>query len=266
MKLIKILSAALASALFAAVLAVGAYAYTFRDDRFIVGIDIPDGYLIYNCESSLDSSDDIQKKVRSRIADGMIIDALEPDGKTEITVYTASDALSQLIANYTVLDDSSRQSFSDEYKKGLSKNEHVFLCEPETVTVGEYDYLRVLARVGSSTGGYSYLSYVTVIGGSYYEASVYMPQTIPTEEEIAKSEKILKTFRIDVGGMTDSINETTLSQVTVTLVTVVCSLIMAFIALVALRRVWRRYAAVQREKKLSEMLKTQRNIRREDNK
>lgn len=265
MKIKKLLCAGIAAVLSIA-FSINAGAYTYKNDSYTVDLDIPSGYLVYNSESEPSGDNSIAKKVKSRIEDGMVIDAIEPTGKTEITVYRTSDDLSQTIGNFTPLSSDTKQSFAHEYKTGLSKNEHVFLQEPEIITVGGRDYIRVIARVGSSTGGYSYLSYVTVIAGSYYEATVYMPETIPTDDRISESEKILKSFRIDIASIDENLGKNMLSQVFVTLAAVGCSLLMVFIIFLFARRILHNYTDQKRIKRLGEMVKTQRKIRREDEK
>lgn len=211
--------------------ATTALAYTFEDDRFIIDLDIPEGYIVYDQNSILSENDENAAKIQNRIDNGMIIDALNPETKSELTVYTSTDSLSTSIKNYTKLDEKSKQDFAEKYKQGLSKNDHTFLVEPTTVTINGYDYLRVLARVGSSTSGYSYLSFVTIINGNYYEATAYLPQTIPTEEEIAQAVQLLSTLNVDVYGLESRIDRNTITQVIITAVIVVCSLLMVFIAI-----------------------------------
>ena len=213
--------------------ATTALAYTFEDDRFIINLDIPEGYIVYDQNSILSKNDENAANVQNRIDNGMVIDALNPTTQSELTVYTSTDSLSSSIKNYTQLDEKSKQEFAQKYKQGLSKNDHTFLTEPTTVTINGYDYLRVLARVGSSTSGYSYLSYVTIINGDYYEATAYLPQTIPTEEEIAQAEQLLSTFKVDVYGLGEKIDRNTITQVIITALIVACSLFMVFTAIKA---------------------------------
>lgn len=208
-----------------------ALAYTFEDDRFIINLEIPEGYIAYDQNSVLSENDEYSAKVQNRIDNGMVIDALNPQTKSELTVYTSTDSLSTSIKNYTKLDEKSKQEFAQKYKQGLSINDHTFLVEPTTVTINNYDYLRILARVGSSTSGYSYLSLVTIINGNYYEATAYLPQTIPTEDEIAQAEQLLSTFKVDVYGLEGQINRNTVTQIITTTLIIVCSLLMIFIAI-----------------------------------
>lgn len=235
MKPLKFLISTIICVCFCMINITSALAYTYSDERFIINLDIPEGYIIYNSESKITSDDEYAEKIAQRLENGVIIDAVNPNEEIELTVYTATDSLSESIKNYTLIDDTGRKAFESQYKKELSKNGHIFLCEPESVTVDGYDFIRVLARVGSSTTGYSYLSYVTVIGGDFYEVTAYMPQTIPTESESANCENILKTLQIDIFGLKSSLNENSISQVISTLVIVVCALLMSFIIIIEVK-------------------------------
>lgn len=229
MKIYKIIISMLLCFSFCMMNFTSALAYTYSDERFIINLDISDDYIIYNSESQVTSDDELSDRISQRLENGVIIDAVNPVSQIELTVYTATDRLSESIKNYTLVDENNRKTFESKYKSELSKNGHTFLCEPGNVTVDGYEFIRILARVGSSTDGYSYLSYVTVVGGDFYEVTAYMPQAIPTEKEIADSEQILKTFQIDVLGLKDSLNQNSISQVVTTLVIVVCALVMSFI-------------------------------------
>lgn len=212
----------------------------FRDDKYIIQLEIPDDYVVYDCNSKLNKEDNFDAKIIERINNGMVIDAVNSKTDGEITVYVTKDALSESIGNFSTVSQEMRDEFSQEYQKGLAKSDHIFLCNPDVVSANGVEYVRILARVGSSTSGYSYLSYVTVINGEFFDVTVYMPQTIPTEEEIENSETILRTARIDIQGLDESLKSNSISQALTIAAIVVSCLVIVAIIIIAIRGIFRK--------------------------
>lgn len=174
-----------------------------------VKLDIPAGYIALT-PADVDQPEDFfntlpisKLELQERVQSGVQIDAFSEEAQREIKVSVTSDAFSEQLVNFTPLSEGEQRQIIDQLKTGLTQDGHTFLAEPETVEIGDYTFIRYMARVGDVENGYSYMSVLTVLSGQYYEATCFNSGGILDQNAIDQNKQILNSLSITISGGSD---------------------------------------------------------------
>lgn len=169
-------------------------------------VDLPSGYDTIVSEDLNRNSDyftDLpltKNEAIEKFNNGALLCAYASDKSGEISITSSTDSFAAEIGNLTPMSDEAKQIVVSDLKSTLEEQGHIMLYQPQLVHIGEYDFISYTARIGNTEKGYSYAAAFTVIGGNVYEITCYNAAAIPDDETVDTTEKIIKSFHLNIKG------------------------------------------------------------------
>lgn len=146
-----------------------------------------------------------KKQARELVKDGTYFSAFSEKNGSQITINITSDSFTQTVENFTPMDDNDKLSVIKSFKSILEREGHSFLSEPSVTEIDGYDFIEFNCRIGSGDIGYSYKSYMTIIGGNCYELVCYNKMSIPDDEITEQFSEIVSSVEMNIKGETAGI-------------------------------------------------------------
>lgn len=163
-----------------------------------------------------------KNEFKERLDSGVLFDSFSKDKTREVrfskyssneigkySVKTASTAsgknvqTSNLISsvhNFSTMNESDRKQFINAFSQQLSEQGHTLLSTPGEVKISDYNFIKICARIGSSTSGYTYTSVMTIVGGVCYELTCYDNSPMLDQSQIDANQAIIDTLKLSIKG------------------------------------------------------------------
>ena len=163
-----------------------------------------------------------KNEFKERLDSGVLFDSFSKDKTREVrfskyssneigkySVKTASAAngktvqTSNLISgvhNFSTMGENDRKQFISAFSQQLSEQGHTLLSTPSEINLSDYNFIKICARIGTSTSGYTYTTVMTIVGGVCYELTCYDNSPTLEQAQIDENQKIIDTLSLSIKG------------------------------------------------------------------
>ena len=178
-----------------------------------------------------------------RIDSGVLIDAFSNDKQREIrfSVFSANKigkyssessraaesvakteesehSLISGINNFSDLEKSERESVISTVADALKAQGHTLLSTPSEIKLSDYYFIKIYARIGDTTTGYTYTSVMTIVGGRCYELTCFDSSPVLEQSQIDANESVISTLNLAINGNSGEIASNNFQSIVVFIV------------------------------------------------
>lgn len=193
-----------------------------------------------------------KNEFKERLDSGVLFDSFSKDKTREIrfskyssneigkySVKTASTAndkngtqtnnLISGVHNFSSMSEIDRKQFISTFSQQLAEQGHTLLSTPCEITLSDYKFIKICARIGSSSSGYTYTSVMTIIGGVCYELTCYDNSPMLEQTQIDENQAVIDSLKLSIKGNSGEIASNTLMSAVAFVIIIVAVIVIVVI-------------------------------------